>query len=159
VEQEGGAEDVGERLHVVQADIDDLAPEYVAAARDAAMAAGAVDATLVRVEMKKGRPGVRLESLVPQSCLELVVETLFRGTTTLGVRHWPVDRMVLERDVETIEWRGHTIRVKATRIPGGGVRRKPEFDDVVAAARETGLTPHEVRLELDAAGRGKAPDQ
>jgi pyridinium-3,5-bisthiocarboxylic acid mononucleotide nickel chelatase len=153
------AGDAGERLHVVQADIDDLAPEYVASARDPVMAAGAVDVTVVRVEMKKGRPGVRLEALVPESCLAMVVETLFRGTTTLGVRHWPVDRMVLERDEETVEWRGHMIRMKTTRVPGGGVRHKPEFDDVVAAARDAGLTPHEVRLELDAVGRGKAPDQ
>jgi uncharacterized protein (TIGR00299 family) protein len=157
--EEAGSTGAAGALHVVQADIDDLAPEYVAAARDAAMEAGAVDATLVRVEMKKGRPGVRLEALVPEAVLPVVVETLFRGTSTLGLRHWPVDRVVLQREEEVVEWRGHTIRVKTTRLPGGGVRRKPEFEDVAAAARETGLTPHEVRLELDAEGRGSAPDQ
>lgn len=145
----------GDELHVIHADVDDLAPEYVAAARDALITAGAVDVTLSRVDMKKGRPGVRVEALAPSVSLDGVVEALFRGTTTIGVRHWPVERVTLERAEEVVEWRGHAIRTKVVRLPGGGFRRKPEFDDVAAAARATGLSPHEVRLELDAAGPGR----
>lgn len=136
-------------VHVVQADIDDLSPEYVAAARDALMEAGALDVTLMRIDMKKGRPGVRLEVLAPDLSLERVVGALFRGTSTIGVRHWPVERTVLEREQETVEWRGVAIRMKRIRLPDGGTRVKPEFDDVAAAARSTGLTPLEVRAELD----------
>lgn len=146
-------------LHAIHADVDDLAPEYVASAREALMAAGAVDVTLSRVDMKKGRPGVRVEVLASSASLDRVVETLFRSTTTIGVRHWPVERVTLERKEEVVEWRGHAIRTKVVRLPGGGLRRKPEFDDVEAAARETGLTPHEVRLELDAAGRGMPSEE
>lgn len=150
---------VGGALHVIQADIDDLAAEYVASARESLLEAGAVDVTLSRVEMKKGRPGVRVEALAPGVSLERVVEALFRSTSTIGVRHWPVERFTLERMEEIVEWRGHAIRMKKVRLPGGGERRKPEFDDVVAAARALGLTPHEVRLEVDAVGRGKASDE
>ena len=138
----------GESLHIVQADIDDMAPEYVAAARDALLEAGAVDAVLTRVEMKKGRPGVRLEAVTPFAALEPVLERVFRGTTTIGVRYWPVERTVLERSTDVLEWRGHAIRVKRVRLPGGGSRAKPEFEDVAAAARATGLTPQEVRAAL-----------
>ncbi len=147
--------DVGDpaRLVAVAADIDDMAPEYVAGARDAVLAAGAVDCTLVRVDMKKGRPGVRLEALVPESRLDEVCDALFRGTTTIGMRYWPVERVVLDRDEEVVEWRGCRIRVKLVRLPDGRERRKPEYEDVIAAARATGLTPHEVRRELDATER------
>lgn len=152
-------EEVGtDRLHVVQADIDDMTPEYVAAAREPLLEAGAVDVGLVRVEMKKGRPGLRIEALVPASSLESVLEALFRGTTTIGARHWPVDRVALERVEEVVEWRGQRIRMKRVRLPGGVERRKPELDDVVAAARATGLTPHEVRARLTDTGREAAPD-
>ncbi len=147
-----------EPIHVLQADLDDLAPEYVASVRETLLNAGALDVTLCSVAMKKGRPGVRVEALVPAPALDRVVDALFRGTTTIGVRHWPVERVTLERSEETVEWRGHAIRVKTVRLPGGALRRKPEFDDVAAAARETGLTPYEVRLELDATGRGTAHD-
>ena len=154
-----GPASAAEPIHELHADIDDLAPEYVASARDALLKAGALDIAMSRVEMKKGRLGVRVEALVAASALDRVVEALFRATTTIGVRHWPVERVTLERTEETVEWRGHSIRMKVVRLPGGALRRKPEFDDVAEAARETGLTPYEVRLELDAKGRGTAPDR
>lgn len=148
-----------EAVHEIHADLDDMAPEYVASARDTLLNAGALDVTLARVEMKKGRPGVRVEALVPASLLDAVVDALFRSTTTIGVRHWPVERVTLERSEETVEWRGHSIRMKTVRLPDGSVRRKPEYDDVALAASRTGLTPYEVRLELDVTGRGNALDR
>lgn len=145
-------EETSGRLHQVMADIDDLSPEYVAAARDEVLDAGAVDASIVRVEMKKGRPGLRLEALVPEPALEAVVNALFRGTTTIGVRHWAIERVVLERTEEIVVWRGHRIRVKRVRLPDGSTRQKPEFEDVAAAARAEGVTPREARAELDRTG-------
>jgi pyridinium-3,5-bisthiocarboxylic acid mononucleotide nickel chelatase len=138
-----------ERVYLVQADIDDLAPEYVSAARDALSAAGALDVTLTRIDMKKGRPGVRLEVLAPELSLFTVTDALFIGTRTIGVRYWEVARTVLEREEEVVEWRGQRIRRKRVRLPDGSTRAKPEYDDVIAAARALGLAPHEVRRQMD----------
>jgi pyridinium-3,5-bisthiocarboxylic acid mononucleotide nickel chelatase len=140
---------VAQPLYMVQADIDDLAGEYVAATRDGLLDAGALDVVLTRVDMKKGRPGVRVEALVPASALTGLVDALFIGTRTIGVRYWEVNRTVLDREEEVVEWRGQRIRRKRVRLPGGGTRAKPEFEDVVAAARALGLAPHEVRAKLD----------
>lgn len=139
----------GRAVYALQADMDDLSPEYVAAAREAVMEAGALDVTLVRVDMKKGRPGVRLEALAPEASLAEVLEAFFAGTSTIGVRYWRVDRAVLQRAEELAEWRGHGIRMKRVTLPDGTTRRKPEYDDVAAAARAEGLTAYEVRVELE----------
>jgi pyridinium-3,5-bisthiocarboxylic acid mononucleotide nickel chelatase len=140
---------VTEALYMVQADIDDLAGEYVAATRDDLVEAGALDVVLTRTDMKKGRPGIRLEALVPAPSLTGVVDVLFIGTRTIGVRYWEVNRTVLDREEEVVEWRGQRIRRKRVRLPNGGTRAKPEFEDVVAAARVLGIAPHEVRSKLD----------
>jgi hypothetical protein len=138
-----------ERLYIVQADIDDLAPEYVPPAQDAVLAAGALDAVVSTVNMKKGRPGLRMEALVPESGLDPVLTALFETTPTIGARFWPVERSTLERHEEVVEWRGQRIRRKRVRTPAGTERAKPEFDDVVRAAQAVGLPPYQVRIALE----------
>src|SRR5262245_14771667 len=81
-----------EQLYIVQTDIDDLTPELVPVAQDALLAAGALDATVQNIGMKKGRPALRLEALTAESSLQRVLEALFRSTTTIGARYWPVER-------------------------------------------------------------------
>jgi pyridinium-3,5-bisthiocarboxylic acid mononucleotide nickel chelatase len=140
---------VADPVYMVQTDVDDLAGEYVAATRDGLMEAGALDVVMTRVDMKKGRPGVRVEALVPAAALSGLVDALFIGTRTIGVRYWEVHRTVLDREEEVVEWRGQRIRRKRVRLPDGGTRAKPEYDDVVAAARVLGLAPYEVRAKLE----------
>lgn len=149
-------EPAGERLYVVHADMDDLPPEYAAPAQEAVLGAGALDATLLSLGMKKGRPGLRLEALAPESALDSVLEALFTNTSTIGARYWPVNRTALPREMEVVEWRGQRIRRKRVRLPGGGERAKPEYDDVVAAARSLGLAPYQVRVALEQADLERA---
>jgi pyridinium-3,5-bisthiocarboxylic acid mononucleotide nickel chelatase len=138
-----------DRVYLVQADIDDLSPEYVAAARDALSDAGALDVALTRIDMKKGRPGVRVEVLTPEASLSAITEAMFLATSTIGLRYWEVARAVLEREEQVVEWRGQRVRQKIVRLPDGSSRAKPEYDDVVAAARALGLTPRQVLAALD----------
>lgn len=134
---------------LVQADIDDLPPEYVAPAIDAALSAGAVDAVVLPLGMKKGRPGLRLEALAPEARLEPVAHAILRHTSSAGVRHWPVDRIVLQRQEEALQWRGQRIRRKLVRLPDGTWRGKPEYEDVVRAAAALGVPALEVRMALE----------
>jgi uncharacterized protein (TIGR00299 family) protein len=130
---------------VLAADVDDLSPEYVEPLRGALAAAGAVDVQTWPVQMKKGRPGLRIEAVVPDERVGGVRDALFRHSTTAGVRVWRAERTVLERrqiDVELAP--GVTVRAKALTLPGGGVRVKPEFDDVIAAATALGRPPLDV---------------
>jgi uncharacterized protein (TIGR00299 family) protein len=146
-------------LWLIQADVDDLSPEYFAGAQTALLDAGAVDAVLITVGMKKGRPGTRIEVLAPADRVTELEHVIFRATTTIGVRRWPVERTVLEREHEETEWRGQRIRWKRVRLPDGTSRAKPEYEDIAAAARVLGLTPHEVRTGLAEAERAGAGRQ
>jgi len=130
-----------ERVLVVQCDVDDLPPEYVPPLVEAVLAAGALDCTATPVAMKKGRPGVRVEALVAPAGLEAVSAALFHAGSSIGVRYWEAERIVLPRRVETVSWRGEEIRVKRSALPGGGERAKPEFEDVARAAARLGITP------------------
>ncbi len=135
-------------LIMIQADVDDLAPEYVAPVLEALLTGGALDAVALPSAMKKGRPGLRIEALAHPGQLESVIEALFDHSPTIGVRHWPVSRPALARAEETIVWRGQTIRRKRVILPGGGTRTKPEYEDVIQAARALGLPAWRVRLAL-----------
>jgi pyridinium-3,5-bisthiocarboxylic acid mononucleotide nickel chelatase len=140
-------------LWLLQADIDDMTAEFAAAAADALLAAGAADAVLVPVTMKKGRPGFRLEILADTARLADIERTLFLTTTTIGLRRWPVQRTVLEREVCVREWRGQQIRWKRVRLPDGSIREKPEYEDIVRAAEAVRMTPYQVRGLLDLESR------
>jgi uncharacterized protein (TIGR00299 family) protein len=138
-----------DQLHLIQADIDDLPPEYVPAAQEAMLQAGALDVVAISVGMKKGRPGLRLEALTPEVALAATLAALFRTTPTIGARHWPVQRPALPRNEEVVEWRGQRIRRKRVFLPDGQERSKPEYEDVAKAAAVLGLSPFEVRGALE----------
>lgn len=143
------AGEAADRLFMVQADVDDLPPEYVPSAQDALLEAGALDAYVVPLGMKKGRPGIRFEALAPEAALERVLGALFAGTTTIGARFWEVTRPALPRVEETVAWRGQAVRRKRVRLPDGRERVKPEYEDVVRAARALDVAPYDVRLALE----------
>jgi hypothetical protein len=136
-------------LFLVQADVDDMPPEYAAHALQALLDAGAVDAVLSPLTMKKGRPGLRVEALAPARAHQQVLGALFRATSTIGVRYWPISRTTLDRSEETVLWRGQPIRRKRVRLPDGTERSKPEYEDVLRAAAALNMPAWQVRLALE----------
>ena len=126
-----------ESLVLLAADVDDMSPEYLAAAADALRTAGALDVTLHPVLMKKGRAGTRIEILCAESAADVLEELTLIETTTIGVRRTNVTRRALARQSVTIEVFGHPVRVKLVRRPDRSVTAKPEHDDVVQVAHET----------------------
>ncbi|MBA4157275.1 MAG: nickel pincer cofactor biosynthesis protein LarC [Gemmatimonadetes bacterium] len=128
-------------LLVLQTDIDDLSAEYVPPLIEGVLAAGALDCTVVALLMKKGRTGLRVEALLAPERREAVAAALYTASSSIGYRVWAVQREALHRREETVEWRGQKIRVKRSRLPGGGERAKPEFEDVVRAAAALGMPP------------------
>ena len=127
-----------ESLVLLAADVDDMSPEYLAAAVDRLRAAGALDVTLQPVVMKKGRAGSRIEVLASAAVADRLEEMMLVATTTIGVRRTAATRRALPRRAAVVEVDGHPVRVKLVTRPGGAVTAKPEHDDVVRVAEATG---------------------
>src|SRR2546429_3454990 len=134
------------RVALLATDVDDMSPEYVEPLRQALVAAGALDVQTWPVQMKKGRSGFRVEVVAPEECAEAVTAALFRHSTTAGIRRWVAERATLPRRQVTVQLAPEvTVRVKVLEQPDAeGVRVKPEYDDVLAAARVLGRPPLEV---------------
>ena len=128
----------GESLVLLAADVDDMSPEYLAAAAERLRAAGALDVTLLPVMMKKGRAGSRLEVLSGVTQADSLEEMMLVATTTIGVRRTVASRRALPRRAVVVTVDGHEVRVKLVTRPGGAVTAKPEHDDVVRVAQATG---------------------
>lgn len=125
-------------LVLLAADVDDMTPEHLAAAAEAARAAGALDVVLLPTVMKKGRAGTRIEVLADATHADSLETLLLTSTSTIGVRRSAVRRRALPREAVTVTVAGHRVRVKIVTRPDGRRTGKPELDDLMAAAAATG---------------------
>lgn len=133
-----------EEIHVLTCEVDDMSPEYVAAAAEQLRSAGALDVVLQPVMMKKGRAGTRIEVLASADRAAGLQAAVLTYTTSIGVRHAVVHRTALPRKQGTVKVLGHEIAVKVVDAGDGRRRAKPEFDDVQRVALATGRLPHDI---------------
>lgn len=154
------AEAVREAGQVVtlSSDLDDLSPEYVDPLREALVAAGALDVQLWGTQMKKGRPGYRVEVVCDPQVADRVTEAFFLHSTTAGVRRSVAERVTLARRMLSIRVADDlVVRVKVLEAPGGP-RVKAEFDDVLAAASRLGRPALDVARDIESRARALVAD-
>ena len=157
----------GSAVVVVEATLDDLPPEIAPHLLDRLLAAGARDAFFTPVQMKKGRPGLTLTALADPGRREAVVATLFRESTTLGVRIREVERETLERRTLRVETPWGPVGVKVGLRNGRVINRAPEFEDCRRLAERSGVPLKEIHREAlgaalpgfgNSTSEGDAPD-
>ena len=150
--------DPAETALLVEANLDDMAPELLPRAIEQLLAAGAYDAWVVPIIMKKGRPGFTLSALVPEYERDRALDVIYAETTTLGVRVSRVEKDELERSWIEVEVEGHPVRVKIGLRGGDVVTRSPEYEDALRVARASGLPLKDVYgIALTAAADKPAP--
>jgi pyridinium-3,5-bisthiocarboxylic acid mononucleotide nickel chelatase len=138
---------------VVEANIDDATGELAASWIEQLFAAGALDAWVTPIAMKKGRPAMTISALSPLARADAVAHAMLRETTSLGVRRYPVARLERPRTFEQVDTRYGRIPVKVATGPFGPPQVKPEFDACAAAAATHGVPVREViRAAIVAAG-------
>jgi len=125
-------------------DIDDMNPQMLPPVSDRLFDAGALDATLTPVYMKKGRPGVALSVLCEPEKRAALEKIIFSDTTTLGVRRREVMRASLPRKIKKVKTEYGTIEVKIARTPDGVVKSAPEFESCRRAAEAKGVSVNAV---------------
>ena len=142
---------------LVETNVDDLDPRVWPAVIAALLQAGASDAWLTPILMKKGRPAHTLSALVPAAALPAVRATIFRETSAIGLRELAVGKHALERSFVTVEVGGRPVAVKLAHHEGALVNAQPEYDDVARAAAALGLPVKVVLARAVAAARDLLP--
>ena len=127
-----------EAIQVIECNIDDSTGETLGNAMELLLKAGARDVHFLPCFMKKNRPAWLLRVIADAAKVPCFEEILFRSTTTIGVRKYPVERTVMEREVVEVKFPFGTVRAKRCSF-GGIVRRYPEYESVKQAAETAGL--------------------
>ena len=139
----GQTEESAGHILELACNLDDMTPEAVGFAMEQLFAAGALDVYTTPIGMKKNRPGVLLTCMCREDDREAMLRTIFRHTSTLGVRVSVCDRYTLSRRQYAVQTPDGEIRVKESS--GWGVlRHKAEFEDLARIARQTGKSIAEV---------------
>ncbi len=125
-------------LLVIETNIDDMNPEFYNYVSGKLFTLGALDVSLVPVQMKKNRPGVLLRALVEPAMETAAAEIILSETTTLGVRVLEVRRIELPREEKMVSTVFGPCKVKRALLPNGSERLIPEYEECKRIAEETG---------------------
>lgn len=145
-----------EEVELAAANVDNVSPEWIGFAMERLLEAGALDVSLLPLQMKKNRPGTQIQMIYPPPLRERMLTVLLREVPTLGVRFQPWRRWVLPR-------RAHTVRTPWGGVAGkvaefeGRARFAPEFEACRAIARERGVSLAEVYQAAQRAWEAERP--
>lgn len=139
-----------ETLTLLEANIDDLNPEFYGHLMERLFTAGALDVYLTPVQMKKNRPGVLLSVACPPAKAEALAALVFAETTTIGLRRQEVQRWALARERVEVETPYGSVGVKVARLGGKVMTASPEYEDCRRLALERGVPLKEVYAAAEA---------
>jgi pyridinium-3,5-bisthiocarboxylic acid mononucleotide nickel chelatase len=142
-----------DRVVLLETNIDDMNPQIYDYLIERLLAAGALDAWLTPIAMKKGRPATLVSALAPPAAADALTGLLLRETSTLGVRRQELERLKAPRRMSTVQSSVGPLRAKA-RLLDGAWTAQPEDEDCRAAAARTGRPLREILDE--AAGLARA---
>lgn len=135
---------ITEEATVLECNIDDMNPEHYDFLLEQLFDAGASDAWLSPIIMKKSRPATKLSVLCKEELVESLKEIVFLNSTSLGIREYKVNKNMLKRDTVEIETEFGKVRIKQSYFNGKPVHSKPEFDDCRELAKKHNVTIAEI---------------
>ncbi|HEV8721189.1 MAG TPA: nickel pincer cofactor biosynthesis protein LarC [Candidatus Binatia bacterium] len=127
-----------EEMQVIETNIDDMNPQLYDHVMDRLFEAGARDVFLSSIQMKKNRPATLLTVICAPSSRDSLAKIIFEETSTIGIRSYPVTRMILKRETKRVKTRFGEVMVKIVEQPDGSTRAMPEYDDLkrIATAKK-----------------------
>jgi len=132
------------QARLLQCNIDDMTGELLGDLMGLLMEEGAMDVHFTSIMMKKNRPAVQVSLLCSVAEEERFKLLLFRHTTTLGIKSFPLEKSVLDRQLVKLETVLGSVTVKQALFNGEVLHSKPEFEECREIARRNGLTLAEV---------------
>ncbi len=136
-EMEGEGE--AQSMTIVETNIDDMNPEFYENVMELLFKAGAVDVTFTPVIMKKNRPAVQLSVMTSAEKTGKIARILLSETSTFGVRYYDVNRITLDREIQTLKTPYGPVKVKVGSLDGGILKISPEYEDCKKIARREKL--------------------
>ena len=137
---------------VLETNVDDLNPQFYELLMERLFAAGALDAWLSPITMKKGRPATKISVLCSTSCRARIEDVLIRNSSTLGVRVTDVDRTKAAREQAIVTTRWGDVRLKLRIWHGRVLDVAPEYDDCATIARASDVPIRQVWNEAHRIG-------
>ena len=127
-----------DEMWLLEANVDDSTPEVIAYAIDKLLTAGAVDAWITPIIMKKGRPAFLLSALCTEINKTAVEDVVFAETSSIGVRWQQIRRTVADRSMVDVQTEWGTVGVKVAERDGQVINVAPEFGDCRHLAENSG---------------------
>ena len=135
-------------MYELNCNVDDMTAETLGFALERCFAAGAVEAFTIPINMKKSRPGTLLRIICKEELKEELIRTIFKYTSTAGIRETKVQRSILERNISEIDTPYGSVRKKT--YSGYGVNRyKYEYEDLARIACEKQISIEEVLKNIE----------
>lgn len=141
----------GEEIFVLETNIDNMNPEFYDLVMEKLFQAGAVDVFLTPIIMKKNRPATKLSVLAQRQNVEALANEVLRNTTTFGIRFYPVERVILDRQFQEIETEFGKVKVKVGKRDGEVFHVSPEYEHCKKISKERGLPIKKVYDEIQSA--------
>lgn len=133
---------------VLTSNIDNASGEQMGSALNELMNAGALDACLLPMLMKKGRPGNQLQVIAEPAAVSHLEAMIFKLLPTIGVRHELVNRSLLAREAITLTSSLGKVAAKKIHNPDGSTRISPEYDELIRLAEQHKSTPEAIKHQL-----------
>ncbi|MBK1811591.1 nickel pincer cofactor biosynthesis protein LarC [Clostridium sp. YIM B02505] len=128
-----------EEQHLFETNIDDMNPEIYSYVEEKLFESGALDVFKTPIIMKKGRPAIKLSVLVNRKVENKVLEVIFKETTSIGVRKFDVQKIMLNREFSKLETKYGEVTVKKSYYKGELIKSKPEYEDCKRLAEENNV--------------------
>lgn len=138
---------LSETQYMVETNIDDMNPEHYEYAEERLFAAGALDVYKTPVIMKKSRPAIKLSVLTKKEDIHKIVDIIYRETSAIGLKMYPVLKRMLPREVVQLATKYGPVSVKYSHYKGL-IKSKPEYEDYKRLAADKGIPLNKLYTEI-----------
>ncbi|AGX42753.1 nickel pincer cofactor biosynthesis protein LarC [Clostridium saccharobutylicum] len=129
-----------ENQYILETNIDDMNPEIYGYIEEKLFEAGALDVFKTPIIMKKGRPAIKLSMLINEKIEQEVLKVIFEETTSIGVRKYMIEKIMLDREFSKVETEYGDITIKKSYHKGKLVKYKPEYEECKSIAKEKNIS-------------------
>ena len=129
--------DMTDEIWVLETNLDDCTGENLGFIMDKLLEIGANDVFFTPIYMKKNRPAYRLSVICREESIKAMEATIFKNSTSIGIRKYKTLRTILEREIIEVDTQYGQVRVKVCYFENEKYFY-PEYDDIKEICNRTG---------------------